>query len=413
MARMPPALPSDADSDDAIVINQVLADISKAVRAAGSSKGVKVIEAYVPEDAHKDNVNRIASKKVDELSPACVVLGVRLTDLEGKKRTKEELADKIVLRIESLFPIHCDDCGDKYRVTLGSSPPASCFLCGQGAHSCRLTIKGSRKGDVWMCSCCYRKHESNTDRKERVIASKEEDADPVEETVEEENQEEVGGETVEQPAPSVNKSLEINPGNVCTFYLNHKCRHGKKGVNLVQGKACPKLHPALCRKYCSYGGSKRLGCTKGSGCKYFHPPLCKGSDARRECFDKQCTLTHLSHTRRKRDGNSNSADNKSQERTRKPYSQAVGGSDTSFAPKRPKQGLEAPKEVAQKANNAGSVTTDFLLRALEELKAEIHLSVGRQLIEFRSALDQQAGMRNQPSIWGTAGTRPLYQSFCS
>ena len=412
MASMPPAPTSDAVSDNAI-INQVLADITNAVRATAGTKGVKVMESYVPEDVHRDNVNRIASRKVEELSPVCVVLGVRLTDLKGKKRTKEELADKIVLRIESLFPIDCQDCGVKYRVTLGSSPPASCFLCGQGAHSCRLTVKGSRKGDVWMCSCCYQKHQSNTDRIETDVASKNEEVSPAEEEAEEENRDEEEVETEEQTVPVANTTLEVNPGNVCTFYLNRKCRHGKKGVNLVQGKACPKLHPPLCRKYCSYGGSKRLGCTKGSACKYFHPPLCKGSDARRECFDKQCTLTHLSHTRRKRDGNSNSADNKSQERTRKPYSQAVGGSDTSFAPKRPKQGLEAPKEVAQKANNAGSVTTDFLLRALEELKAEIHLSVGRQLIEFRSALDQQAGMRNQPSIWGTAGTRPLYQSFCS
>ena len=266
-----------------------------------------------------------------------------------------------------------------------------------------------------MCSCCYRKHESNTDRKERVIASKEEDVNPVEETVEEEeevNQEEVGGETVEQPAPSVNKSLEINPGNVCTFYLNHKCRHGKKGVNLVQGKACPKLHPPLCRKYCSYGGSKRLGCTKGSSCKYFHPPLCKGSDARRECYDKQCTLTHLSHTRRRREGG-NDGSSEAQKRTRKPQSQAVGSAEISFAPKRQREGLEVPSETGQKSSNAGSVTTDFLLRALEELKAEIHLSVGRQLIEFRSALDQQTVMKSQPSIWGAAGTRPLYQSFCS
>ena len=411
MASMPPAPNPDTASDDA-TIAQVLAELTNAVRAVGI-KGVKVIESYGPEVSHKDNVSRITAKKVEELSPVCVVLGVHLTDRDGKKRTKEELADKIVLSIECLFPIDCQDCGSKYRISLGSSPPARCFLCGQGAHSCRLTVKGSRKGDVWMCSCCFQKHEQNTDRAEERPSPSEEHPAPVEEDGEGQQVLDRVTEQVEKKVPATDNALEVNPGNVCTFYLNHKCRHGKKGVNLVQGKACAKLHPALCRKYCRYGGSKRLGCTKGSACKYFHPPLCKGSDARRECFDKQCSLTHLSHTRRRREGNDISNADGAQKRTRKPLSQSVGSTETSFAPKRQRDGPEVPSEVGQKSSNAGSITTDFLLRALEELKAEIHLSVSRQLIEFRSALDQQAGAKSQPSIWGTAGTRPLYQSFCS
>ena len=402
-------------------VAQVIADLKKAVGV----KGKKVIEAYRYEDDHTKNVERISSKKMEELKPVCEVLRVWPTGRFGAIRNASLLADMIVLRIEGLFPMECQDCGEEYRVELGTKPPVSCFLCGQGGHSCKTTVGGNRKGSIWLCLHCYKKNEANVDdwdHPDHSGSSNEEDNSPnpsqadlveEEEVPEQQTQEVVPG---DRRTPASGNALDIRPGNVCTFYLNHKCRHGRKGMTVVQGKACPKLHPALCRKYCKYGGSKRLGCTKGTTCKYYHPPLCKGSDAKRECYDKNCTLTHLSHTKRRRDKEEGpSQDATVKERTRKSYSQAVGEAELSFAPKRQRQSTETeiPSVLTQKSSNMGSITTDFLLRALEELKAEIHLSVGRQLTEFKSSLELQAGMKNQPTIWGTAGTRPLYQSFCS
>ena len=156
-------------------------------------------------------------------------------------------------------------------------------------------------------------------------------------------------------------TLEISPGNVCSHYLNKLCRHGRRGDQLVNGKACPKLHPYLCKKFCNYGGSKRFGCTKGRLCKMYHPILCKGSDARRECFDKQCKMTHLLHTRRVREDTRNSW--KPEARNRKTFSQAIDAADTAFRPKRQRNMTEPEKRGAH-------VTKEFLLETLEKIKTE-------------------------------------------
>ena len=85
---------------------------------------------------------------------------------------------------------------------------------------------------------------------------------------------------------------------VCPFYLRNRCRHGLSGTKMVDGKTCTKKHPPICRKFSSYGTTRRLGCTRGIDCKYFHRPLCKSSELKRECFNQNCRNHHLKHTRR-------------------------------------------------------------------------------------------------------------------
>eukprot|EP00116_Pleurobrachia_bachei_P006190 sb/3466452/ len=233
------------------------------------------------------------------------------------------------------------------------------------------------------------------------------------------------------------KTLELNSGNVCSYYLNKNCRHGRKGDQLVNGKACQKLHPVLCKKFCHYGGSKRFGCTKGTQCKFYHPPLCKGSDARRACYDNQCRMTHLLHTRRTREEPQNPWKPEGAKRTTagKP-SAVVDSADTEFRAKRPRKMPEAdkvgepvtkeflletlekikaepPRKEKMEGKTEGPLTKDFLLRALEEMKAEINQSVVRQLIEFKTQLVDPAGGSIKAPTWGTAGIRPILQSFTS
>ena len=380
-------------------VKAVLTELKKAVGA----KGKVVIEAYSYDAEHTVNVDSIASKRAEDLEAVCKALGVMLVGQDGSNREATELADKIVLRIEGLFSIDCQDCGEKYRVKLGSTPPLSCFLCGQGAHTCKLSTEGNRKGSVWVCSYCWNKNASNTDS---VVVAKETTAES-DQAVEEEVREEPGNEA---------KSLDLNPGNVCKHYLNRKCRHGRNGTTEVEGKACRKLHPKLCKRFCNYGGSKRFGCAKGASCKFYHPPLCKGSEARRECYDKQCSLTHLLHTKRDRVAEPSppvrEGAKAGQDRSRKAYSQAVGGRAEEFNSKRPRPAPGKWSSTEKVAQPDERVTQDFLERKLEVLKAEIQQSVMLQLMEFKSFLERQCGEKPH-NPWGLAGTKPLYQTFAS
>ena len=90
--------------------------------------------------------------------------------------------------------------------------------------------------------------------------------------------------------------------DVCDLYLQKRCRHGWSGNKKVQGVTCTKKHPLLCRKFTSYGTTRRQGCQKGSNCRYFHPPLCKNSEVKRQCFNPNCRNTHLKFTDRVRPG---------------------------------------------------------------------------------------------------------------
>ena len=227
--------------------------------------------------------------------------------------------------------------------------------------------------------------------------------------------------------------MEIIPRNVCSHYLNKMCRHGRKGDQLVNGKACPKLHPDLCKKFCNYGDSRRYGCTKGGSCKLYHPILCKGSDARRQCLNQQCKMIHLLHTKRVRDDTHSAG--KTDVKNRKSFAKAGEAADTAFRPKRQrnmtepeKRGqpitkefltetlakikTEPPRKEVQKEKRNEPITKDFLLKILEDMKAEIKQSVVLQLMEFKTqVVDPVPG--NKVPVWGSAGIHPMYHSFTS
>eukprot|EP00116_Pleurobrachia_bachei_P009840 sb/3470102/ len=211
------------------------------------------------------------------------------------------------------------------------------------------------------------------------------------------------------------------------------CRHGRNGDQLVNGKSCPKLHPVLCKKFCHYGGSERYGCIKGKLCKFYHPVLCKGSDARRQCYNNQCKMTHLLHTKRVREDTQDSW--RTDARNRKSFANAIDATDTAFRAKRQrnmtepeKRGepvtkeflletlgkikTEPPRKEMQKEKKNEPITKDFLLNILEGMKAEIKQSVVLQLMEFKTqVVDPVAGSKGP--VWGSAGVHPMYHSFTS
>lgn len=85
---------------------------------------------------------------------------------------------------------------------------------------------------------------------------------------------------------------------ICFYYKSGRCRHGKSGKTLVNGKKCNFLHPPKCIRFCKFGQDKIKGCD--GSCKFFHPILCRNSTKYKKCLNENCTFAHLQGTERYR-----------------------------------------------------------------------------------------------------------------
>ena len=78
------------------------------------------------------------------------------------------------------------------------------------------------------------------------------------------------------------------PEKTCKFFRSGKCRHGKTGRTVVDGKTCPHKHPKVCMN------SKKLGrCKEGRDCKFMHLSTCREWMKGRQCrFGEKCRFFH-------------------------------------------------------------------------------------------------------------------------
>ena len=73
--------------------------------------------------------------------------------------------------------------------------------------------------------------------------------------------------------------------------MNGKCRHGKLGRSVVNGKTCEYSHPKTCKSFEKFG-YKAGGCQSGDGCEYgLHLTLCK-QFMRGQCDREVCRFFH-------------------------------------------------------------------------------------------------------------------------
>lgn len=86
------------------------------------------------------------------------------------------------------------------------------------------------------------------------------------------------------------------PKQICYYYRHGKCKHGRDGKRLFNGRECSFLHPSKCLKYCRFGRDSKLGCV--GPCQMFHPTLCRNSLKYRKCLSVECTFAHLYGTTR-------------------------------------------------------------------------------------------------------------------
>ena len=319
-----------------------------------------VLNAYNPLVKKEDNAKVLSGPQftAPALEECAIFLKLNTRDKDNNKiySNKPTLADRIILKIKSLFESHCDGCDLKYinKLDQEEAPFFTCFLCLQGSHNCS-TLKqlydtsnqcvGQKDGIVWLCKRCRTKHDLLAPNKKRkgqgTVASDDsttctqtsrsssptpsiiedstsiptiiEDSTSTPIIIEDDDQNlvtnnnddsvEIEGEasntSKKKDATTLTTVYEVLPKRVCKLYTQLKCPHGLTGKRHIDGKPCPDSHPPRCFRYCKFGSKHKKGCKKKSSeCKYYHPVLCKFSVSRRICTNLDCTFTHLLGTKR-------------------------------------------------------------------------------------------------------------------
>ena len=299
----------------------------------------EVIEVYDPSLNYEENLTNLEAIPASNLEATAIFLGQEVrcaTSGVQKYHSVTTLADWIIMRIEGFCPQICSECTETYSVKRNENPPARCYICGGGLHNCAKILAEVRstatKSRIWVCSPCLGKQTL-----ERFTSHLPDGGlDPsLDSTRRNSNRDQILGRhlsrTVEEEItpredaadPGDQGERGVSGTDVCRFYLQRRCRHGRNGSKLVSGRSCPKTHPTLCKKYCNYGTMRSVGC-QNTECNLFHPPLCKNSELRHECYKQSCTKQLLKDTRRTRpaEGTSRATGNERNRRDRNPSAQS-------------------------------------------------------------------------------------------
>ena len=280
----------------------------------------KVISSYNPDASYKVNIDKMKAHGATYLEACAQFLG--FTPRENDKKLYQNqviLCDRMLLKIESLFDIVCDECDLTYRNEVQDEPLLVCRLCMQGCHDCDsmkekaaalkdLTEKNLLPiGAAWLCHECSKKNDLSLLHKTSAPPTTEPSAPPlvaIEEDTVGEQDERVSprrgrGDHSDPPDQSQDLSAaHDHTASICRDYIMRKCPHGLTGKRLINGIPCPLKHPPRCRRYCSFGEDQKLGCRRKKECKYFHPKLCRHSELSRTCMNRDCTFVHLKRTKR-------------------------------------------------------------------------------------------------------------------
>jgi len=296
----------------------------------------RIVGAYKHTVSYAKNMAKIncSAFTYSDLEKCAISLKVTSPSQESGAKlfdTKKKAADLIILKIETHFDQTCDECEEKYRNKFGDAPtPLHCFLCMQGSHHCTAitekmqgyTTFAANKpaGIVWICRGCRLKNSAldcskkkkkktvkpapNTDEPKNEEGKEkekdEEKKDEEEEEEEEEGEEEDEENNEDRPSPRRDgvPATKGNDTKMCFLFTRNQCPHGPSGKEKKNGKVCPDRHPRKCIKFCRYGNKKGRGCQLGRSCPYFHPVLCHYSSQYGGCTKRECTFTHLRHTKR-------------------------------------------------------------------------------------------------------------------
>ena len=229
-------------NDSAAVMSELLSDAASPVK--------EVLQVYDQSLGYEDNLMNIESLDIASLEATAVFLGqeVRCGPSNVQRyRSVRTLADWVIMRIKGLFPQKCLECSESYIIRRSDKPPARCNYCGGGLHNCPAILAEARaatgaKSRVWMCSGCLSKH--TLDRFTSHLPGDADGSalDPTHNSTRRGSErDQVLGSQSNEPTPQASQ----DEPRVCKFYLQRKCRHGRNGTKMVNGRACRNSHPPL------------------------------------------------------------------------------------------------------------------------------------------------------------------------
>ena len=397
--------------------------------------GKRVLASYDPSRSYGTNLHHVKNCKSKELETCGKLLGLKVKSEDGKEtklyRNRDILADRIIMKIESLFEAKCSECDEMYQNTLQSEPVFQCRLCMLGSHDCqKIREKADQmsaerpKVVVWMCHECLGKNDldnmqpapkkkekkkkkektdgeaSNSETKTNIL----EPAESGDEKSDEEGDEE---DTAEEIAP-VEDGVRVTAKRgkdvllkddegpekkppICKNYMKRNCPHGHSGTRLVKGKTCEKQHPKRCYKYCDFGANHPRGCNKGKSCEFWHPRICTASRNNEVCKKDKCTFQHLAHTRESRKEVYKREDIP-ESRAELQVPRERRGSTAALAPKGVK--------IVEKGEDTRDESSSFLLKLVEEMRAGIQEQLQEMRAEIRrskeTTLKIPAGAASSP-----------------
>ena len=349
------------------------------------SENIAALEAGFKRDAMIATVNFV--KSLEEEYPNMVQL---ITKRNSK--TKRGKAGDISIFIHGITPLTCNACDTEYIHTAAENTDGNlvkCFLCNRLSHKdCYKSEEELKPGLYFICSVCIAQNESvnlDTSLTQTQIPS----AQPHKSAEQEGSKKDDDGESSDSHSISTatsessfhNKSQrktshkEKDVDKICPMYLENTCPHG------ISGKGCTFKHPARCNRYSKYGEDTRNGCTRGRKCWYFHPRLCQNSVTMKMCLTKTCKEIHLVGTKRSasRDDNYNG---QLQDSNATDYQQSYNNKykQKELQHVNPWNKPEEKREVNnQTSSNEAESTSHFLVRYLENMKADLEKSLEQKL----------------------------------
>ena len=312
-----------------------------------SKKVLTVFDSSKDSDVNIRNVTARASRP--ELDTLAKYLKIPLVGEAPKNKTlystKAKISKRIVLEIRSLYPSICPECNEEYTVMPGDQPKLRCWICLQGSHECEesrskmkvhLDHQSQLSGLVWLCSDCVtlnnpfpegddtgstskittpskqdkesgakipEPHKGLSEKAAVALqngVSTEESTVASEQVISDEKLEDSElTDELEEQQQNISESKPNSCAHVCPRLINNSCPHGVAGDKEADGKdKCSLFHPKRCRSYMAHYTSDTRGCTKGEECDKLHVNLCKTSIETKKCMDVNCTLMHLSGTKR-------------------------------------------------------------------------------------------------------------------
>ena len=162
--KMPNAQ-SEPPSNSLADQNAVLGKLLLHARTANQADTISVIQTYNVTYDHSRNGTNLKELPRPALDNRAKFFKILQSDSKGKKlfKTRDVLADRIILAIESYFTVTCLSCDKTYSTDLENEPVGTDvlrrFLCYQYAHStCNSTIAGP-PGTTWLCGPCIARNE--------------------------------------------------------------------------------------------------------------------------------------------------------------------------------------------------------------------------------------------------------------